>query len=406
MIYRDSGCDSEDGLLDLSTMYVMVALASIVAGIIHVVPWATGRFDNWAAWWGFGHILLGVTAGGAVFRDMGGGDYIVWLGNPLAVVAYAAIFIGLRTFAYPDGSNRLILAAALVAATPLFFSVRVEELGFRVGYLSSLRALFDLAIVLTAIRLARRESLHTAWIVVALFAPTVPLFVARSWSAYHGDIGTSLTGMKHGLGAWLTVLPISFIMFRGVSLLTMDAERGHQALSALLERDPLTDAYNRAGFDRRLARWRGGGAVLMIDLDHFKPLNDRCGHAVGDAALVALVRATTAALPDGGRVFRWGGDEFVCVLPDADQAGADATAAAIAVRYAHAMTGIVPGDLPVALSIGTAVGTLDHITDLIVAADHDMYAVKQRNRTKMPVAQRSVSEMHPVIDLISHPQHG
>ncbi len=368
-------------------MYVLVALASIVAGVIHVVPWATGRFDSWAAWWGFGHILLGITAGAAVVREMGGGDYIVWLGNPLAVVAYAAIFIGLRTFAYPDSSNRLILAAALVAAIPLFFSVDIAELGFRVGYLSSLRALFDLAITLIAIRLARRESLHTAWIVVALFAPTVPLFVARALSAFNGDIGTSLTGLKYGLAAWLTVLPISFILFRGVSLLTMDAERGHQLLSALLERDPLTDALNRAGFDRRLATWRGEGAVLMIDLDQFKPLNDRCGHAAGDAALVALVRATSAALPNGASVFRWGGDEFVCVLPGAYRAGADATAAAIAVRYADAMTAIAPPDLPVTLSIGRATGSLDRIADLIVEADLDMYAVKQRNRD----ASRSIA---------------
>lgn len=387
-------------------MYVMVALASIVAGFIHVVPWATGRFDNWAAWWGFGHILLGITAGAAVYREAGGGDYIVWLGNPLAVVAYAAIFIGLRSFADPDSGNRLILAAALVAAIPLFFSVDIAELGFRVGYLSSLRALFDLAITLIAIRLARRESLHTAWIVVALFAPTVPLFVARSWSAYSGDIGTSLTGLKQGLAAWLTVLPISFILFRGVSLLTMDAERGHQLLSRLLERDPLTDALNRAGFDRRLAKWRGEGAVLMIDLDQFKPLNDRCGHAAGDAALVALVRATAAALPKGALVFRWGGDEFVCVLPGTDQAGADATAAAIAVRYAHAMTAIAPPDLPVALSIGSAIGSLDRITDLIAEADRDMYAVKQRNRITTPSAQRSVAETHPFTPLISQAQHG
>lgn len=376
-------------------MYVMVALASIVAGVIHVVPWATGRFDRWAAWWGFGHILLGVTAAGAVLHEMGGGDYIVWLGNPLAIIAYAAIFVGLRTFAQPDSENRLIMATAALVATPLFFSVSADELGFRVGYLSSLRALFDLAITLIAIRLARRESLHTAWIVVALFAPTVPLFVVRAWSALNGDIGHSVTGLKHGLAAWLTVVPISFIMFRGVSLLSMDAERGHQQLSALLERDPLTDAYNRAGYDRRMAQWRGNGAVLMIDVDKFKPLNDRCGHATGDAALVGLVRATKAALPKGGHVFRWGGDEFVCVLPGGDQAVADATAAAIALRYAQAMAAIAPPDLPVGVSIGSAVGSLEHSPALIAAADRDMYAAKQRDGEGLSFLQRNVAGTDP-----------
>lgn len=387
-------------------MYVMVALASIVAGIIHVVPWATGRFDSWAAWWGFGHILLGITAAGAVFRESGGGDYIVWLGNPLAVVAYAAIFVGLRTFADPGRGNRLIMATALVAATPLFFSVSPAELGFRVGYLSSLRALFDLAIVLIAIRLARRESLHTAWIVVALFAPTVPLFAARSWSAYHGDIGTSLTGLKHGLAAWLTVLPISFILFRGVSLISMDAERGHQLLSAMLERDPLTGALNRTGFDRRLATWHGEGAVLMIDLDQFKPLNDRLGHAAGDAALTALAQAARRALPGDAAIVRWGGDEFVCVLPGADRATADRAAVEIVRCHVTDMQSIAPPDLIAGASVGIAIGPLERAGALVVEADADMYVAKQRRRDHMSSAQRSVAETQPSGHLISQAQHG
>jgi len=234
----------------------------------------------------------------------------------------------------------------------------------------------------------------------------VPLFAVRAWSALSGDIGHNVTGLKHGLAAWLTVVPISFILFRGVSLLSMDAERGHQQLSALLERDPLTDAYNRAGFDRRMAKWRGNGAVLMIDVDQFKPLNDRCGHAAGDAALVALVRATTSALPKGGDVFRWGGDEFVCVLPGGDQAVADAAIAAIAQRYAEAMAAIAPPDLPIGLSIGSAVGALEHSPDLIVAADRAMYAVKQRSGEGLSFLQRNVAGTDPADPLISQSQHG
>lgn len=365
-------------MLDISTMYVMVSLASLVAGIIHVVPWASGRFDRWAAWWGFGHILLGLTAAGAIYREFGGGgDYIIWLGNPLAVMAYVAIFVGFRSFADPDSDNRLLVAAALVLGFPLYFSVRPEELGFRVGYLSILRAAFDLAIVMIAVRLARRDSLHTAWMVVALFTPTVPLFLARAWSAFHGDIGASVMGIKGGAAAWLTVVPISFILFRGgVSLLTMDAERGHQRLSALLERDALTGAYNRTGYERQRSQWCGEGAVLMIDLDQFKPLNDRLGHASGDAALVALVRSAQAILPGASPVFRWGGDEFVCVLPGADRATANRMTAAITDRYRTEMAAIAPADLPVALSIGVATGPLARSGDLIVAADHAMYAIK------------------------------
>ncbi|MEP9402445.1 GGDEF domain-containing protein [Sphingomonas sp. VNH70] len=392
-------------MLDLSTLYVMVSFASIIAGVVHVIPWATGRFGRWAAWWGFGHVLLGLTSSVALFRNAGAPYIIGWIGNPLAIFAYAAIFIGMRSFARPDARNRSLLIAAAVGTIPLLLSTDPAAVGSRVGYLCVVHALFDGATALAAWRVARRESLHTGWIVLALFLPTVPLFLYRAAYAFQGEVGTKLTGPQGGTAAWLVAVIISFVLFRGFALFALEAERGQQHLARLVERDALTGAYNRTAFDRLRKRWRGEGAVLVIDLDLFKQLNDRCGHAAGDAALGIATRVAQEVLAAGGSVFRWGGDEFVGVLPGADHAAAAAARACITRRFDAAVRAVAPDDLPISVSIGTACGPLAEIGRLTAEADAAMYVAK-RARRGGDERQRSVAGTHHPHRLISQAQHG
>lgn len=391
-------------MLDLSTLYVMVSFASIIAGIVHVIPWSTGRFGRWAAWWGFGHILLGLTSSVALLRNLGAPYIVGWIGNPLAIFAYAAIFAGMRSFAQPGASNRLLLSAAAIGTIPLLLSTDPNAIGPRVGYLCIVRSLFDAATALAAWRIARRESLHTGWIVFALFLPTVPLFLIRALAAFDGEVGTKLTGPQGGATAWLVAVLITFILFRGFSLFALEAERGQQQLARLVERDALTGAYNRTAFDRMRSHWRGQGTVLVIDLDLFKQLNDRCGHAVGDAALKIATQVAQNVLAAGGSVFRWGGDEFVGVLPGANNAAAAMIGSRIVQQFTDAMRSIAPKDLPVTLSIGTACGPLEAIERLLTEADEAMYDVKRARRGDE--RQRSVAKtIHPH-RLISQSQHG
>ncbi|MFX8274103.1 GGDEF domain-containing protein, partial [Acinetobacter baumannii] len=96
----------------------------------------------------------------------------------------------------------------------------------------------------------------------------------------------------------------------------------------LLDRDPLTDTLNRRAFEQALAEaqaqlQRGHGfAVAMIDIDHFKRINDRHGHAAGDAALRQMVQELQPCLREVDHFGRLGGEEFCVLLPDTDLAGA------------------------------------------------------------------------------------
>jgi diguanylate cyclase (GGDEF)-like protein/PAS domain S-box-containing protein len=167
-------------------------------------------------------------------------------------------------------------------------------------------------------------------------------------------------------------------------------------LERLSQRDPLTGLFNRRRFEEALRhqlaytrRYGRGGALLMIDLDRFKQINDRLGHTAGDEALrhVALVLSdnlragdTLARGADSPTVVaRLGGDEFVALLPEADGDGAIAVAERLARGLREAPFRVDNHEIELRISIGVA--TFDEHglpgeKELLAAADRAMYGAK------------------------------
>ena len=392
-------------LLDISTLYVMVALCSVVAGIVHLTAAAGGRFDSWANWWGVGHLLLGTSSIVPLLRPLHIAG-LLNIGNAFAATSYGVIYIGMRRFADPTARVGPWVAIAGIVALPMVFWANPSDVGYRIAYLNVVRSLFDVATVVVAVHIARQEALRTGWIVAVMFTMTVPMFLGRGWMAFTGQLGSEPTGLHGGPAAWMAAGAIAFVMFRGFSLLTMDAERCERRLAMLAERDGLTGAGNRIGFDRARVAWRGDGAVLMMDLNRFKQLNDHHGHATGDAALRIATRAAVASIAMNGRVFRWGGDEFVCVLPGIGAADAEAIADGIAARFDPGMSALLGPNHAAGVSIGWTTGPLARLDQLLGQADGHMYAEKRHSRSGASIGQRSVAEPAPSPDLISQSQHG
>ncbi|MGE0082225.1 MAG: GGDEF domain-containing protein [Thiohalomonadaceae bacterium] len=154
-------------------------------------------------------------------------------------------------------------------------------------------------------------------------------------------------------------------------------------------KDALTGVGNRAAFEEALAREvllarRAGQALalLALDLDHFKRVNDLHGHQTGDGVLKEAAARMQAALRATDLLFRYGGEEFVVLLGNTDEAGAALVAERI--RQAMAADGFCRGSLPVTVSIGIAVlAEGDHARDLFARADAALYRAKAAGRNRV-----------------------
>ena len=230
--------------------------------------------------------------------------------------------------------------------------------------------------------------------------PHIDLLLAQAQRT--GSVETESWRLKRdGTRFWgntvITALPDEAGDVRGFVVVTRDLterKRTEDELKTLATVDPLTGAYNRRQGDALLAaefarRSRDGRdfAVLLLDIDHFKAVNDQFGHAAGDAVLFALVNESQKTLRSIDMLIRWGGEEFLFVLPNAD--GKAALVAAERIRAALAATEIVdPGVavLHITVSIGVAVPVADNPRELIRRVDLALYAAKAGGRNRVMVA--------------------
>lgn len=150
--------------------------------------------------------------------------------------------------------------------------------------------------------------------------------------------------------------------------------------------DPLTGLSNRSVLTERLAalRPRRSHALLLVDLDGFKEINDSLGHPAGDELLVAVGRGLTALAPPGATLVRLGGDEFALLLPDTDESVALAVGGAVCQRLREPFRS-AHGELRVSASVGVTAGPLAARSpvELLREADVALYAAKAAGKDQV-----------------------
>ncbi|MFO0696283.1 MAG: diguanylate cyclase [Polyangiales bacterium] len=217
-----------------------------------------------------------------------------------------------------------------------------------------------------------------------------PSFYVGAFAKLEALLAQSLVRAEPGRAAELLVTLGRVVAFDLELALETYHASGREALLAKVQTDELTGVASRPyvveGLTEMLAHSKGNGrplTLLFVDLDRFKEINDRYGHARGDEVLRLVARGIRDALRPGDFVGRYGGDEFLVVVVDTDYAHAENIAERIRERVSKNLEGLP--DAPT-LSIGLAnsaeVGSVDM---LIALADQRMYAAKERAH----VARRS-----------------
>jgi diguanylate cyclase (GGDEF)-like protein len=167
----------------------------------------------------------------------------------------------------------------------------------------------------------------------------------------------------------------------------------HSQMQQLAALDALTGVYNRRFGDRRIREEFGRAvrvqaplSLLMLDIDHFKTVNDAYGHMVGDKVLVAVAQTVMGAIREGDVLVRYGGEEFLCVLPGASRHDVGLVADRIRVLVSDAVVRNSGQELRVTVSVGTASypnGSVADAEQLIKLADEAMYEAKATGRNRV-----------------------
>ena len=168
-----------------------------------------------------------------------------------------------------------------------------------------------------------------------------------------------------------------------------------ERLVALSQTDELTGLLNRRAFDaevtlriRHLLRTRRSGALLFLDLDNFKAVNDIRGHAAGDAALMAMAEVLRRNTRAGDLIGRIGGDEFALWLEESNRAGAEGKAGRLLSAFGVLKEFSGSEDRPLSVSIGIAMATPEQrleLAELYAVADAALYRVKQTGKGALAV---------------------
>jgi diguanylate cyclase (GGDEF)-like protein len=276
----------------------------------------------------------------------------------------------------------------------------VDDANLRVVVISAMMAMLAAATAEELWR-GRDEPLMSRWPTVIVLLAYAGALLARIPATYFSpvlDDNWLLGGVSFALLAFGTLL---FTVVMSFLLLNMTKERTElqHKINSLV--DPLSGVANRRAFlggaDQLFARQATDGeplAMLLFDLDRFKEINDRLGHAIGDRVLQTFAQSATTTL--GGDVLfgRIGGEEFASLLPVGDLGEAFAVADRVRRNFAEAATRFADGELRPTVSIGVTLG-LDPKTEidvLMAVADRALYRAKANGRNRVeataPVDER------------------
>jgi diguanylate cyclase (GGDEF)-like protein len=233
--------------------------------------------------------------------------------------------------------------------------------------------------------------------------PRLPLRILQTLFGIHGTlmmtqvlvIAVSMSGSVQldlqGLLKLMLMNHLLLVSATAMALPLLAFTRSEQALVVLAERDGLTQLYNRRAFYREgelaFEKARRAGdlvTVLMIDLDHFKQINDRWGHATGDEVLKVVASLMRAELRDDDIVGRVGGEEFAAVLRNNNREAIEAITGRLLQRIVEAGREVHGVPVHLSASIGGATLTRDHgsFEDVMASADKALYRAKHNGRNR------------------------
>ena len=374
--------------LDISTLFVANILVLAISSVAYLSVFVRTPGDRYWLYWVGANVALAASLA----------IYLAWpqLMLPLSIMPDALLVLGfaLRHAAARSFAGRVIQPLPFVLV-PLFIVAALAAGDPSLGY-----ALVNVVLTSMALLVARefwrdrQDRLFSRFGLVGVYLLMAASFAARAGQGVWAPENVQSYIPYDELLEIHLVVALVHVIAGSLFVLSLASEHSADALRDAARRDPLTGLFNRRAFDALLGQSLGRRDVglALVDVDHFKAINDRHGHAAGDLVLKAVSKALMGAVGGQGHVARIGGEEFALVLcgVDANEAGAVGERARQAVercRVDHA-----GGKIGVTVSVGIAhAGNgCETADDFLERADRALYSAKANGRNRCALEGRPI----------------
>lgn len=372
---------------DPHSLFVVNAISLAAFAVAFFFAWIKQRDKTyWLLWMWANVVLSGSFIVFAVVNRAHVTDFA--LANCLLILGIALRQQAARVFFHRKTS---VLAPVIAVTLTIAIYLAAPILGYGVVFgIVNAVIMVQIALVVYELLRDRTESLPSRWGLA--FAYSVVAFS----SALRIVQGLFVNSDMMNLLPQDTLLTIHLliasihIVASGAFAISLAYERGISELRQMALRDPLTDLYNRRAFELTLAKMKpadGSFAMVILDIDHFKRVNDDFGHAAGDIALKRCANTLTRVFRKSDFIARIGGEEFVAILPE--------TTMAEAYEYAERARQAVEEDafehggdvvrLTISAGVCQATAEAGLSSDITRKADVSLYSAKNngRNRVEM-----------------------
>lgn len=374
-------------VLDTTTLRIAFGLMALVLVVLFYFSAFRVTRSPYSGWWCLALIFF---LGGSGCFLLDGTPHQIWanpLGNVLLVHGGVAVWAGarsLRTIRPPMWAFTGLPLATLVASILDHPATNTWSGG------AVFLAAMSISIGLASRELWRLEPGYSrVRIPMAVSAGGLAVYYFFRWLAFvvegqDGRIFVTVFG-----SAVTTLVTMVLLVVVSFSMAALSSEQQTRALRVVATRDDLTGLLNRKAFldlaaeqlaDRAITG--ASGALILADLDHFKAVNDTYGHAAGDAALRRFADSCTATVRTTDLVGRYGGEEFVLLMPGASAERAELVAGEISRRLADG-SGADGVEMPTAsYGIATYDAGTSNVDNLIAEADAALYLAKSLGRNR------------------------
>lgn len=383
--------------IDVATLYCLIVGTAFVGAALtawqrHFIAAHRREMGLWA----IGQFAIGLGCLARVFHERLPDFIAIGLSNLAVLAGYAAITGGAMLFGRGRTSRAFLLAVAVMAVVWLLWG---QHAPLNTRIVCTALMTFALS-VQAALALRKRDDdgpLPAQRLMRAMLLLHGLFFLGRAavtFTRIEGDI--LFTGTNFAVTMVEGVLWSAFVP---VGLLAMVREKTERRLIAASETDFLTGVDNRRAFMSKATRLLADDApasVAIFDLDHFKTINDRHGHALGDQVLREFCRVARSEMSVGDIFGRLGGEEFAAVFRNCDGAEALAIVTAISTRY----TGETALGFTLSLRATTSAGIAEarpgaELAELLGQADGALYQAKKNGRDQALIADTRSAAVLP-----------